>query len=1462
LLNSLIALGQTADALKGCVPFKVNFKPPAGSSTYFWDFKDGVTSVLEEPSNVFNQAGVYNVEFRETVAGPVLGTVQITVYPVPVLDIQTQSGCAPLYTTFTSTVNIHPDIDIKNYVWVFGDGHSQMGLPTATHTYTAVGVYDVSFNVETEFLTCNRTVIFQDAVEAIAPPVASFYTTPASTITCDNFLNNVTYHNTSTGVLPMKHIWDMGDGISLETNEPPAQNYLKGVKTTTLTTVYDPHLPGCTTTHTQPVSVGRPSIEIFYSKDTICIGESLIFTTPTVGTYQWFFTPGSVTIDRPADLINDTIIATFTKAGLQQVALRVTSPDGNCYDTKVIFIYVDEVKVEVEIDPVFSCFSPTTYAYTAVSNKLDAIYTWSLGGNIYTGPTASHTYYSSTDTIYYGRNVLELKGGFLSVVSPLTGCSTLALIVSPMHVPNARFAGNRYNGCVPLSVTFSDSSASTNNIVQWEWIFGDGHSEIRNNPSNITHTYTDTGTYQVTLVVTTVDGCIDTSFARMIEVGDRLAGQVDFSTDKNTVCPGEDVLLTALPSPAADAIIDAYHFTAEENRTFHCTDNKDMTWSFNHVVGPQDIKLTVEFNGCYTDVVKQNFITVNGAVAKIDYTALCSDPLNYTFTDQSLGATSLLWDFGDGATGTAATEPHAYAVSGNYTVTLTAEDAGSGCAPTTDIRLVTPRELKADIAGDSLICINQPVVFSGSQSKDVYANCFTGYTWQFPTNPQMRPYTYSSSQGEFTFANAGDHIVRLIVKDVNGCKDTTEFKIKVFDMDVRIAADDSSICLPATVQFEDRSVSDTTIVTWHWRFGEVGAVPSSQTNPSHSYTVRPTPPTPEFPEPGYPVILTLTDAIGCVESDTFTLKHYVPYSSITLSKPGLCLGDTLAIEAADFTEQGSFLTYDWNFGNSTTSTQKADSVYYAAEGIYPIRLVFTEDGSGCQGTLDASMSVQDYPQAYFRTNVDSLNVLCAPQNVFFRDSSVSPYPLTYTWDFGNGQSAATANYVLFYPKGNFTAQLVSSTSNGCTDTTSKLFNVYSPEGSFSINRNTICLNDSIEFQIIDTADVASYTWAFGDGNVLDDLSPVQHTYSFRPPSGIAPSRLVVRGVDGICPIEMQKNITIIQAIADFRRGTGGIDTTICFSDGAYQFTNLSSGYDQYTWNFGDGTTSSTAQNPAHQYPAPGIYDATLSILNSQQGCVDTITYKAVVFPNPKVLAVGDTACQGDPLYPHVLNPLASSQYVWSPATGLSNVNVPNPVSTVTVNFGYTVTEIDSNGCTDRMPVQVWVMEPFAWQDFDTTIIMGEYATLPLYNRRHYIFKWTPEDGLSCVNCDWPRAQPVEDTEYILTVSDSLNCFVRDYYYNIKVNPETFIRMPTMFTPNGDGNNDVVHVRGWGIKTLKEFKIYNRWGQLIFSSTDLQEGWDGTFKGVLQNNDVYAYKVVVETWRDTELFEEGFINLVR
>ncbi|ABG59856.1 PKD domain-containing protein [Cytophaga hutchinsonii] len=1445
---------QTADVVQGCVPLKVNFTSPSASTSYFWDFKDGVTSNLPNPANIFTKPGIYQVTFQETVGGPVLKTIPIEVFPQPVISINVASGCSPLNGQFVSTSVVNPKISINNYTWVFGDGVISQGatMSSTTHQYNAKGDYNVSLGIETQYPSCNMTAVFNNAVHVYDPPAASFTTNPVSTVSCNNTLP-VTFTNTSTGSQPLSYLWNLGNGQTSTAANPPAQTYNKGSYSASLTVKFASNLAGCQAVATKSIGVGRPTPAIVKQKDTICIADTARLSSTTAGIKLWTGDANTIII---GSATMDNVIMRFTSGGFHTIKLKVTTPDGQCFDESTTNIYADDVQATILHNPQYSCSSPMTVDYSVDANQSNLNYDWKFrDASTSKAATVSKTYTSATKNEYYGLNTFEAMNTLLTVTSKKTGCWVTATSIDTMWLPNARMIPNLSRGCAPLSVIFSDSSKSNDPIVKWKWLFGDGTDVANNSDAAETHVFTQPGIYANKVVVTTKRGCIDTSYAINIEVGSTISN-IDFTASTNEVCPGQNVVFTpVLPSGAA-ALIDAYHFSTEGSRSFHCSNQQSLTWSYKNLQGPQSVALTVDYNGCFTTVTKPGFVNVKGAIAKIDYSAHCSDPFKYTFSNtNSNPATTSTWDFGDKTTGSTSYEAHLYTVTGNYKIVLTAEDKSSGCAATTDTLTVKPRGLKAVMDIDTLICLNIPYRFDATQSVDVQKRCYQGYNWKM-VGTDLPQRTTSATTTYYTFTKPGIFTAQLIVTDDNGCKDTATQKIKVFDILPAFTPDDLMICNPGTVNFADKSTGDTTLVAWSWNFGDLTG--STQQNPSHQYLNKPSSST------GYKVVLLVTDKIGCKDSANVYIQQYDPTSSITASKPGLCLGEPVTYTASDFTSQGSSLKYNWNFGNSETSTQQSKVVQYTTDQVYVVSLDFEEIATGCKGNTTINMSVQTYPTASFTTNVDTVAILCAPKVVTFTDQSTSKYtPISHTWNFGNGQTTTQPNYTLVFEKGTFDVKHIVSTTNGCRDTITRTFKVYKPEGDFVTDKNAICKSEIIHFEVKDLVDVVHYAWAFGDGIVVEDEPAVDHQYNFHPPSGSTVAKLSLVGSEG-CNAQIQRPITIYQVIADFDRLEGGLDTATCFNDGPYKLTNISTGASSYHWDFGDGQTSTAENVNTHTYATPGTYSVKLDVMSENLGCKDTITKEIIIYPNPDVVATGDTVCQVvGAVNLNVVSPNPTSTYLWTPSTGLASNTATSTVATIQHTVHYNVVETDINGCTDNAIAPAVIIERIKLRDLDTSIVIGDIIALPVWGESYYSFSWDPSKGLSCLTCNYPQVQPLDDILYTLTVNDARNCYPNDQYtYKISIKPETFVKMPSMFTPNGDGNNDVVKVNGWGIKELREFQIFNRWGQLIYSSNDINEGWDGTFNGLLQGSDIYVYKVKALTWREFEIKEEGYINLVR
>jgi len=166
---------------------------------------------------------------------------------------------------------------------------------------------------------------------------------------------------------------------------------------------------------------------------------------------------------------------------------------------------------------------------------------------------------------------------------------------------------------------------------------------------------------------------------------------------------------------------------------------------------------------------------------------------------------------------------------------------------------------------------------------------------------------------------------------------------------------------------------------------------------------------------------------------------------------------------------------------------------------------------------------------------------------------------------------------------------------------------------------------------------------------------------------------------------------------------------------------------------------------------------------------------------------------------------------------------------------------------------------------DTILSPGQDFLLPFNLFPNYRNTWTPDSFLSCITCSNPIAQYIlNPIKYRVVFQDIFkNCFLDSSIYNIRIFPDILVNAPTAFTPNGDGINDIYYARGFGIKKLLSFKIFNRWGQLLFYSTSEYNGWDGNYKDVPQNSDVYYYTIEGEAYiKDKIVTKEGNFMLIR
>jgi len=1440
LLAAQISFSQTSDVTQGCVPLTVSFSAPVGGATHFWVFGDGATANQANPTNTFTSAGTYIVEYSASSGGPIIGTITINIYeqPVPEFTANPTTGCAPLNVSFADVTTVGSGVNITGYTWVFGDGSIASGS-SPSHWFTTPGSFYVSLEIQTNLPSCNATEVYQDAIIVTQGAVASFTTSPNPATACDPPLNVSFTNNSGSASPPVTYAWDFGNGNTSSDEDPAPQTYSQNGTFTISLTATDAN--DCESTFQRVVTIGSPTTD-FAIPDTVCLGDSVqMDNLSSSGFYQWIFAAGNTpVITSLAEPWVD-----FNTPGLQDVTLTTSS--GACSSDLTVQIFVEDPSAEFTSTPDYACVEPMDVQFTPANGGY-ASYEWMFGDSTFsTNTNPIHTYSYNDTNVYswYGMDTLQTR---LIIVSS-AGCRDTVFYTDTLWLPNAVFFPSVVDGCAPLTVTFSDSSTSKEDIVSWEWYLGDGSVVNSNDGSDQTVTYTQPGHYTSYLIIVNSAGCTDTSYNVITIVGEQLTP--DFTVDITTVCPGDPVQFTN--QTALSDSVDYWHYYSESNRQFHCFDDPNPTWQYTNETGPMDVSLIVGFNGCYSTTTINDMIQVDGPVAEMFFNCECDAPFDVAFEDRSHDATEIEWNFGDGNTSTDPNPLHTYSATGDYTVVLTAINSITGCPTSYDSATVYIRDIKAQFESDSIICRGVDSPFDASLSQDVYSQCWSGYTWQFD-DPSMRPITTTDASYPIPFPTTGDFGVTLIVTDINGCKDTAQSNVLISGIDAAFSISDNTICAPTDVDFTDNSTSDTTITSWGWSFGDLSF--SSDQNPTHNYSV--------FQDSIF-TFLIVENAVGCIDTAAQQLITMYQLQSNVNSNPffpNICVGNSVNFTASE--PSGIDLSFAWNFMDGNTSQIQNPSHQFDDPGTYLVSVVYTETATGCMDSTTKTVNVQAYPEAGFTTDGDTLAVFCNPQNVVFTDTTATPPSHTTQWNFGNGGNTATGVQAgtLYNVSGEYTVTMIVNTPYGCADTTQRVYNVIGPEGSFTIDRDLICRGEAITFTLTDTSEVYDWVWDFGDGNSATNVDPVSHTYTFVPPNGETVGKLVVYGLEGGCPDESTIPIFLHEVVAGFSLNNQ-IDTSIavCFQDILTENNSLNA--DTYFWEFGFGLSSTVEEPGMLVYPEPGTYEVSLGVSNILLGCNDTMIKTLTLHPIPEVMAVGDTICEGNTGQISVANPEPTSNYVWYSVEDIADTNAVTTSSMPLLTADYAVSVVDTNGCANSDTTAIFVINPLVLSDWDTTIVIGDSVCLPINAEAGlYIFEWNPTDGLDCDTCGSPCIQPLEKVVYSVSVTDILGCFTANADYTVDIYPETFLAMPTTFTPNGDGANDVITLEGWGIKQLEEFRIFNRWGEEVFFTTDEEQGWDGYYKGVLQNNDVYAYKIRAYTWRDELKTLEGYINLLR
>ncbi len=368
-----------------------------------------------------------------------------------------------------------------------------------------------------------------------------------------------------------------------------------------------------------------------------------------------------------------------------------------------------------------------------------------------------------------------------------------------------------------------------------------------------------------------------------------------------------------------------------------------------------------------------------------------------------------------------------------------------------------------------------------------------------------------------------------------------------------------------------------------------------------------------------------------------------------------------------------------------------------------------------------------------------------------------------------------------------------------------------------------------------------------------------------------------RYVVAICVSEYRNGVLLSTDKRDFQ-----FNVAKCLEDANLQFVSVSDScenltmYFDYTgkpvvsfnWDFGVDTSisdTSDLENPSYTYPGIGIFPVTL-IVSEDYYCADTLTI-SVVPPGPiianylwqKVCAYDTVVFIDKSDTNGISGPITN--WEWRFGDGITDTLQQNTMHAYAENKGYSASLIikTSKGCRDTIENLIdFYPPPIVDAGKDVYVSAGEETQLLASGA--YAYSWSPVNFLNDAGVPNPISTPLETTQYEVEGTSSFGCVDKDTVEVIVV--EAQIAIPNAFSPNADGENDILFLLEIGVLELVEFKIFNRWGQVVFETNDMKTGWDGSFKGIPQEAGNYAYYYKAKTLAQDILEGSGDIALLR
>ena len=1015
----------------------------------------------------------------------------------------------------------------------------------------------------------------------------------------------------------------------------------------------------------------------FTANDTVGCGFGIVRFTDqsTNNPTSWLWNFGDAT----ANSTQQNPTHAYANPGVYSVSLTATNTSGNNTKTKskLIVIYATPT-ANFSINATSGC-TPFNAIYTNLSTVGSAPIVstiWDFGDGSNSALNSPNHLYTTPGTFKVSLSVTDTNGCINKAIK------TNFLTVN--QTPTAAFTVTPTQSCAPpLAVNFTNTSIGAG--LSYSWDFGDASTSAVAAPA---HNYTNSGDFTIRLSVTAANGCIDsTKRVKFIQVG---TYNSLFNATPKIGCTGTtfnfadstkgattwkwdfgDGITSIIKNPNHTYAIDgSYNITLITKNAINCI---DTTTIINYItVTPKPIP---------------NFT--------VDKQEDCNVPFAPIFTNTSTGAASSFWSFGDGGNSALTNPSHSYNILGNYAVKLVVTGA-NGC--------------KDSITKANFILIHKPhATFTVDKNKGC-APVFVNFTNTSTDSIASVSYDFGDGSPVSTTKNSthnyttpGTYTVTYTLTDKYGCTDVNTV-VKMIQVGTHTTPSFSALplqgCRPLPVQFTDNSTG--TPNSWKWVY-EGGGSDTTQ-NPLHIY-----------PDTGRFSVTLITGYNGCYDTVIQSkIIHVLPPRAIFSADVLTSCTSPILVTFTDASIGAD--SYAWDFGGGNTSAVQNPTFNFLTPGSFPVKLVVSNTITGCKDSLTVPISISNLIPSFTK----SVPEICQFNSIHFTDNTVSAIPKKrWRWDFGDGTIIdSTINPInhSYNLGGKLAVKLVVTDQSGCSSIVTidsvKIDSLPAPRFTADVTKGCapllVTFNSTIKSfgRGKPKAPITAWHWTFGDGATDNTANP---THNYVNPGSYT---VTLRVTDSIgCDSTLTKINYIVPTHPQPKFTTTAFT---CWSDSVH-FINQTTGVGlHYTWNFGDGTPTSSVVNPYHHYNvlSDGIYTVSVTAVDTN-GCDSTFSKTVnILRPVPLFSKTGDnTTCP--PAFIDFVDASTGNVTSWdwnfgdaSNTTGnTSNKQSPSHVYEAG-KYSVTLIATDASGCKDTLktpPNYISIDGPSGEYDFSPAL---------------------------------------------------------------------------------------------------------------------------------------------------------------